>query len=468
MATKLGRYWRARLSSLSVRLLGFTLVWMLIALVSTGLFLSKLFEQRIHQQFERQLQVYGDYLAAAIELNAQGQPALVQAQPDPRFGRPLSGLYWQLDDGQGHTVLRSRSLWDTRLATVNDSLTPGQPHFHVVLGPADTRVIVLEQSIRFDAAPDRSWRLLIAESAAEMDESLNQWRQSLAAFLGVLFVTLAIAAVLQVVLGLSPLRRLKSMVQDLRQGRRTRMEGDFPSEIDPLVSDFNMVLDANEKAVERARYQAEDLAHALKTPLSVLSSGVDDLLGQGKISPEVYATLTEQVSTMRSHLEWRLQSVRVGAVAPAFSKPVVLQPVVEGLLRAMRKIYADRQLRIRYEQSSSPMCFLGEEQDLQEALGNILDNACKWAESEVLVQAGYADGRICLGVSDDGPGIDADRRAAVAQRGVRMDERVPGSGLGLAIVASICAKYGGSMSLEESALGGLRAQLLLPGTRTGS
>lgn len=464
MLTKLRQYLRGRPSSLGVRLLALTLVWMLIALVATGLFLSKLFEQRIHQQFERQLQVYADYLVAAIELDANGQPVLVQEPPDPRFGRPLSGLYWQLDDGQGNAVLRSRSLWDTRLTAVIDPLMPGQPHFHVTTGPADTRVVIFEQSIRFDASPGRSWRLLIAESASTMDESLNQWRQSLTVFLGILFVTLAFAAVLQVVLGLWPLRRLKSSVQDLRSGRSFRINGSYPSEIDPLVRDFNLVLDANDTAVEQARYQAEDLAHALKTPLSVLATAVDDLLKQDKVSPKVHETLAEQVSTMRAQLEWRLQSARLGSAPSVFSKRVALQPVIEGLIRAMRKIYADRNLRIGCNQAPLALYFLGEEQDVQEALGNVLDNACKWARSEVVIDLVCADGWVRLTVSDDGPGIEVDRRAVVAQRGVRMDERVPGSGLGLAIVTGICAKYGGSMSLGQSELGGLGVQLLLPGT----
>ena len=465
MMTKLAQHVRGRLSSLSVRLLALTLVWMLIALVATGLFLSKLFEQRIHQQFERHLQVYGDYLVAAIELDAQGKPILMTQPPDPRFSQPLSGLYWQLDDEQGNAVLRSRSLWDTRLVAAIDPIAPGQPHFHVLTGPADTRILVLEQSIRFDASPDRSWRLLIGESAAAMDESLMQWRESLTLFLGVLFVTLAIAAVFQVVLGLSPLRRLKSKIQDLRLGRRNRIDGNFPSEIDPLVRDFNSVLDANDKAVEQARYQAEDLAHALKTPLSVLATAVDDLLKQDKVSSQVHEALIEQVSIMRSQLQWRLQNARHGASPPVFAKPMALQPVIDGLMRAMHKIYADRQLQITQAPHALPLCFLGQEQDLEEALGNILDNACKWAASEVLVELRYTDGWIQLVVSDDGPGIEADRRSAVAQRGVRMDERVPGSGLGLAIVSGICGKYGGSMSLGQSQSGGLSVQLSLPGRR---
>ena len=451
-------------ASLRARVLWVSLVWVALALAATGYVLNQLFEHHVRQQYQQQLQVYADYVLAGLEPTTDGRLQTDQSPQSPRFLQPLSGLYWQVNNERGEAVLRSRSLWDQKLQAPSDVLSSGQAHFHLVPGPQGVEVLMLEQTIRFEALADQSWRLLVAEDAQAFMRSIDDWRQMLFIFLAVLFVCLAVAAFAQIVVGFAPLRRLQTSIRQLEQGDVKRLEGEYPNEFSALVDGFNGVLDANERIVERARAQAGDLAHAIKTPLTVMSTALDRADGGQVSDVELAGLIREQISVMRTQVDWRLRRARMAAQSGGISRQVCeVQPIIEPIVRVMQKLYAEREIQFGLEPMQAGLRFLGESQDLAEMVGNLLDNAGKWAKSMVTVRLAVNQGQLCIEIEDDGPGIAVLQRAEVVKRGTRMDEQVPGAGLGLAIVKELVELYEGSLELNASRFGGLLATLRLPG-----
>ena len=257
-----------------------------------------------------------------------------------------------------------------------------------------------------------------------------------------------------------PLWSLRARLSAVREGRSQRVEGDHPSEVQPLVDDLNALLDDRERAVARALATAGDLAHGLKTPLAVLEQEAEEAKAAGH--HELAATLHQQVQRMQRQIDYHL--VRARATATSRAAPglrCAVLPSVEGLVRTMRRLYADRAVRIDVDVSPAHEIH-GRREDLEEMLGNLIDNACKWASSRVAISSSIGGAELVITVDDDGPGLDPSLRAQVLQRGVRVDQRVQGSGLGLAIVSDLAELYGGSVTLETSPLGGTRARLRLP------
>lgn len=265
--------------------------------------------------------------------------------------------------------------------------------------------------------------------------------------------------ILMVRAGLSPFRRLRRQLSDLRDGSSRRIEGIYPIEVQPLVNDLNSLLDHREQIVRRALARAGDLAHGLKTPLAVLAQEADraDAAGQHEIA----AIIDQQVERMRRQVEYQLAHARAAGSGDAPGARCPVLPSVEGLMRTLLRLYAERGIAI--EVDVLPTHFIrGQCEDLEEMLGNLLDNACKWAKSRVKIQSAQEDAFVVLTVDDDGPGVAPNMRDVVLQRGVRADEAAPGSGLGLAIVRDLAELYQGTISLEDSPMGGLRARLRLP------
>ena len=260
---------------------------------------------------------------------------------------------------------------------------------------------------------------------------------------------------------LAPLTTLRAGLSSVREGRSHRIEGDHPSEVQPLVDDLNALLEDREQAVARALATAGDLAHGLKTPLAVLAQEAEQAAAAGH--HDLAATLRQQNERMQRQIDYHLARARATALsraAPGVRCPVL--PSVEGLVRTMRRLHAERALTIDIDVSPAHE-IRGRKEDLDEMLGNLLDNACKWARSRVAISSSVEDAQLFLLVDDDGPGLDPAMRAEVLQRGVRADQQVHhGSGLGLAIVSDLAELYGGSVTLETSPLGGTRARLQLP------
>ena len=264
---------------------------------------------------------------------------------------------------------------------------------------------------------------------------------------------------LQVRRGLSPINRLRARLADVHAGREPRVSGRYPAEVQPLVDDLNRLLDERERRVARAVARAGDLAHGLKTPLAVLAHEAGQAASAGHA--ELAAAIDQQIERMRRQIDRHLALARSAAAgtAPAARAPALTS--AEALARTLLRLHAGRGLRIDVDVDAAH-AFRGQREDLDEMLGNLLDNACKWARRRVALASAVDNGQLVLRVDDDGPGLEASMREAVTERGVRADETAPGSGLGLAIVRELAELYGGGVTLAVSPLGGLRAELRLP------
>ena len=458
--------------SLRFRLLAATLVGLSLAMVLAGVVLKGLFQEHVMRQFEKGLTQQLDQLTARVAFDAQGRPALdAQTLSDPRWQRPYSGLYWQLDDVSTAAVvlgvLRSRSLWDTQLALSADVLRDGEVHAHEWPGPGGTRLRVLERTVRPEAGV--RWRLSVAADLKDTHEAVAGFQRVLVVSLAALLVLLLAAAWAQVALGLRPLLALQQGLKNLREGRSPRLTGDVPSEVQPLVNDFNSVLDRHDELVSRARTQAGNLAHALKTPLTVLDQAAHQPQGA-----DLAVLVREQVQLARRHIDWHLARSRMAASSGVPGQSTPLVHTLQGLVRVMQRVHAERDLAITLDVADEDLQFAGEAQDLQEMLGNVLDNACQWAHSTVHIRVsqsepltpGSAQMSCRVDMEDDGPGMSAEQMPRVLQRGVRLDESMPGSGLGLAIVQELVDLYGGTLQMQTPAQGrGLRVTLNLPAAR---
>jgi signal transduction histidine kinase len=482
----MNRFWLLRslrplTSSLRFRLLAATLLGLSLAMVLAGVVLNGLFHDHVMRQFEKGLTQQLDQLTARLSFDAQGRPVLdAQTLFDPRWQRPFSGLYWQLDDVTTSVVpgvLRSRSLWDTRLALPADVLRDGEIHAHELPGPGDSRLRVLERTVRPEAAAGTQvrWRLSVAADLKDTHEAVAGFQRVLGASLAALLVLLLAAAWAQVAMGLRPLLALQQGLKNLREGRSPRLAGDVPSEVQPLVDDFNSVLDRHDEVVGRARTQAGNLAHALKTPLTVLDQAARhpnaaDPAGQTDLAA-LAGLVREQVQLARRHIDWHLARSRIAASTGLPGQRVPVVHTLQGLVRVMQRVHAERGLAITLDAANEDLQFAGEAQDLQEMLGNVLDNACQWAHSAVRIRVSLgqpigqssATATCRVDIQDDGPGMSAEQMPHVVQRGVRLDESVPGSGLGLAIVRELVDLYGGTLQLQTPAQGrGLWVTLTLP------
>lgn len=449
--------------SLRVRLLAGTLIWIFASITVAGWGLGALIREHVERQFLAELRTHLDQLTANLVLGKVGAPELSAPLSDPRLSRPYSGLYWQVDRIATSTapaapgVLRSRSLWDYVLDVPHDALPGGQLHQHRLPGPRGTWLQSIERAIHPADRPDEALRLIVAADERAMVEPVQRFRGALWLALGLLAIGLTAAAVMQVVVGLAPLARLQRELSAVREGKTRLMSGSFPAEVKPLVDEFNSVLEQNAEIVERSRTAAGNLAHALKTPLTVLANAA-----RAEHDGELAELVRAQVEIARQQVDYHLKRARSAAAARLPGARTAIPPVVDGLVRAMRRIHADRHLELAVAPMQDGLAFRGEAQDLQEMLGNLLDNACKWALRRVEVGAKYEGGRLAITIDDDGKGIARERRQEILGRGARADEQVEGSGLGLAIVDELARLYAGEVRLDDSPLGGARAILLLP------
>ncbi|MEO5338382.1 MAG: HAMP domain-containing histidine kinase [Magnetospirillum sp. WYHS-4] len=440
--------------SLQVRLLAGALVWILAALAVAGLLLTDLFRRHVEAQFHAALEIHLNELAAALHVHPDGKPSLRRPPGDPVFHKPYSGAYWQVSAVDGRALLRSRSLWDDVIPLAPDAILDGEVHSHRLPGPQGQGLIVAERAV-VPADGTAVLRLVVARDGAVLADAVRAFATTLAASLTVLAVGLALAAVLQVRLGLRPLDRLRQALSVLRTDNGTpRLEGEYPSEVKPLVDELNALVEHRETLVERARVQAGNLAHALKTPLAVMTNEAGRL-GEGG---EVFR---EQLELARRQVEVHLARARAAAAGASGGQKFAATASIRGLRAVMVRAHAGRDLRIDVD-ADEGLLLRGERQDFEEMLGNLMDNACKWAAQRVRVAARIEAGRCLVAVDDDGPGLPEERREEVFGRGRRLDEAAPGSGLGLAIVRDLAETMGGTVRLEGSPLGGLRAVLDLP------
>lgn len=444
-----------RPGTLGFRLVAFALVWIAGALVAGGILLGSLFEKQVRRSFDGRIEVLLETLVTVTDSNPATGIRLLGAQGEPRFERPFSGWYWEILSGD-KVVLASRSLWDQTLALPAKAPPPDSDGLarYDIPGPRGASLRVIERPISF-SANGPTYRYAVAGDLAEVKAEIRPFWVTLAWSLGILGLGLAAAVLIQVHFGLEPLRKLRIALVRIRAGRAERIEGDFPGEVEPLVEEANALIAHIREVVERARTHVGNLAHALKTPLSVIAN--EATASDGPLAE----TVARETRLMQTRIEHHLARARTAASAGVLGQRAEVVPVVEALARTLAKMYADKGLSIETK-ADKALAFRGDGQDLEEMLGNLMENACKWAVGRVRVTAGMKDGTLRIAVEDDGPGLVPEDRARVMARGARLDESVPGSGLGLNIVSEIAALYGGALALDAADLGGLRTELDLP------
>ena len=455
-----------RANSLALRLfLSATAVTVIILLI-TGVVLSSLYRDGVERSFDRRLDVYLKTLVAEVSAPDDAEK-LPQVLSEPLFDLPLSGWYWQTTKltAAKPEVKSSRSLWDAGLPHLEDLNVPIGPdgtRKRYVAGPEDQRLRIVERTV--DLGDEGRYLVAVAGDAQEVEDEAQSFDRALAVTFGVLATALLLTTMFQVRFGLAPLKRISASLAAIRGGTAERLEGRFPEEIAPLARETNALIDANREIVERARTHVGNLAHALKTPLSVI---VNEAAARGE--DPLAAKVREQAAVMRDQVQHHLERARIAARATVIGTVTEVAPVVTAMARTMEKIHRDRGIAIDIETAPATK-FRGEKQDLEEMVGNLVDNACKWAQSRVTVEVftGRAESAathtLRVVVDDDGPGLNPSQRERiqVPRRGNRLDETKPGSGLGLSIVTDLAALYGGALTLGTAPIGGLRAELVLP------
>jgi signal transduction histidine kinase len=455
-----------RANSLALRLFVSATGWTVAILLITGLVLSSVYRGLVERNFDRRLGFYLKTLVADLATPEDNVDKFPQSLGEPLFELPLSGWYWQIKSMSAvkPELRASRSLWDSGLPNLEDMrIQPGTDGTRVsyVQGPEEQRLRQIERTV--DLGDEGRFLVAVAGDAAEIEEDTRGFDTALAITFFVLAVVLLLTTLFQVRFGLAPLKRITESLAEIRSGSAERLEGRFPDEIAPLARETNELIDANRQIVERARTHVGNLAHALKTPLSVI---INEANARG--GDPLAVKVREQTEIMRDQVTRHLERARIAARASVVATLIDVEPVVTALARTMEKIYQGRDLAIEVE-AATDAHFRGERQDLEEMVGNLVDNACKWAQSRVAVEAALEPraeapgGRVIrLVVDDDGPGLSPTEREQVARRGQRLDESKPGSGLGLSIVVELAALYGGTLVLGAAPIGGLRAELTLP------
>lgn len=433
--------------SLRLRLFVAGAVSIVAALAIAAVGLTLLFERHVERRVEAELVTDLNQIVAGLDRGSDGALALLRQPADPRFAEPLSGLYWQITTGG--TVLRSRSLWDGRLALPQDALADGAVHRHRIRGPGGAELIAVERSVTL---PPRlgggSMRAAVALDAADITAASRAFAADLAPYLGLLALVLITAAYVQVAVGLRPLATVRSRLAAIREGTARRLGRSFPDEVRPLAAEVDALLDARDAQLEKARARAGDLAHGLKTPLQVLFGDVARLRAMRET--DIAAEIEQVATTMRRHVERELARARTASGRPDARARVA--DVVERVVAVVARTPGGDRLDWRIDIPGHTQARIDPD-DLAEAIGNLVENAARHARSAVSVTGRDGQGgTVVVTVADDGPGIPAARLEEALSRGGRLD-RSGGAGLGLAIVRDIAEAWGGRLEVRTSDAG---------------
>lgn len=441
--------------------------WALLIFAIAGWGLSGLYRQSALDSLDAELDVVIDGVLAQIDADAKGV-RIANPPNDTRFLAAFSGRYWQVNllDKDRKRAAHSDSLWDEAELPLPAHIAVqiqnplGKTRYYDAIGPRGQHVRVAVLGVKPDklATP---LAVLAAGDRKEMEENVGKFTFTLLSALAALGFGLVVAVFLQVRVGLAPLDAIKRDVGEVRRGRKARLEGDYPTEIVPLTTELNALLDHNREVVDRARTHVGNLAHALKTPISVI-------LNEARADKSPLGELVaRQTEGMARNVEHYLQRAQVAARAEALGARTAVKPVLEDVSRTLERLYGrEKDIEITLQAPSDAM-FRGERQDLEEMAGNLMENACKYGESKVLVRLVPPErgiGPLQIVIDDDGAGMSPDEQEVALKRGGRLDETAPGQGLGLSITSDLARAYGGKLTFARAELGGLRATLFLPVT----
>jgi len=442
--------------SLTFRIILLSSFWILMALMLTALLLLFYYRDHISKHYDAHVFMHLEEMVAASHLTANGELQLSYYPSDPRFDILYSGWYWEIRH-HGKVLGHSHSLGGESLDLEGLRVQEGT-RIHEITGPKQEHLRI--QTVEIPAGPAGE-RLMLVATAPMLritDDVIDIAEHMLMSFI-VLAAVLILAVVLQVRVALKPLRAVSSGIADIRDGRAEKIEGDFPGELKPLVDELNNLLEHSAVLLKRARNQVGDLAHSIKNPLTVINNEA------GRMEQGQKELLLKQTRDIAASVEHYLRRARAFGTENVLGTRSQIKPAVEDLAFVMRRIYKDRNLEI--DLSGLGNCsFRGDAQDLEEMLGNLLDNACKWANRRVIVHCRSCENRVRIAVEDDGPGIPELTAEVVLKRGGKLDDSVAGHGRGLGIVRDISELYGGTLTLSRSGYGGLCAELDIPAGTT--
>ena len=439
--------------SLTSRIITLSGVWIFLTLIATVGLLYYYYRDHISKHYDAHVLMHVEEMVVAADLTPGGQLELTSLPSDPRFDVLYSGWYWEIRH-HDEVLQRSHSLGGETLDLDGLPITEGV-RVHEIIGPRNQDLRL--QTVQIPTSQPGE-NLLLAASAPVMsirEDAIDISEHMLANF-AVLGIGLVLAVMLQIRLALRPLRDIRDGIGEIREGKTAKLHEDFPDEIQPLVSELNNLIDHNAVLLKRARNRLGDLAHSIKNPLTVINNEAHNL------GPDQRSLIVDQTNDIERSVEHYLSRARATGIDSVLGARSHVKSVAEDLSFAMKRIYKDRNLEIDFTGLGS-CSFRGEAQDLEEVLGNVMDNACKWAESRVIVHCSSREDRLCIVVEDDGPGIPEEELETVMQRGHRLDETTPGHGLGLNIVKEIVDIYGGKITFSRSGYGGLSVGLDLPG-----
>ena len=448
-----------RKRSIALSLFGYSLAWLVLALAVTAFLLTDLYSRALDTSLRETLEFHLETLVGiSLTSDVGAQPASNLA--DPRFSRPGSGWYWEIRDSSGEAINFSPSLIGTVLPLLTVPFDVDNIRTETHEDGFGTQIRMIERRITLE---DSNLLITVTGNLNEMFELVDSFRGQTLIVLSAVGMMLAAMSAIVARFAMRPIGKLSRAVEAVREGDAERVEGEFPTEIAPLADEVNELLRSNTQIIERARSQVGNLAHGLKTPLAVLRNESAD--NRTKLS-KVVLTETEKMSGMVSTY---LDRARLAARTAIVGRKSNAGEALVRLTRVMSKLHPDRSVSFQCADTWS-IWFRGEESDLEEIAGNLIDNACKWAKFEVRVTLSAnppeGGGRLTILVEDDGAGLTPEEAEKVLRRGVRLDEKTPGSGLGLDIVKELVDIYGGTLNLFRSEMGGLKAELSLPAARS--
>ena len=445
------------MNSLAVRLFFSATIWIIFTLVSAGLLLSDLNEKTNFTAFDDRLNLLLETLIGASRVDSSDGITVVSTIGDPRFFQPYSGWYWQVNNGT-KTLVRSRSMWD-QVFTSDKRLIGGRSQFIDSVNQTNEKdkfietkkLHIIERNISFPGI-DSPVTFIVSGDTEEYRQNINKFDNTLSVILFILGTGLMIAVFLQVKFGLLPLNKIKASLFKVRNGDEDKLKESYPLEVQPLASEINELLDHNAKIIDRAKTHVGNLAHVLKTPLAVISNEI-------KTEDNI---MNNQVILMKRHIDRYLKKAHLESVGTFSKEKINIIDLVKKMISIFKKLYPEVQINL--DESGQEAFVFGSMDDLEEVIGNIIENACKYGKNKIEVEIRISEkNNLQLVISDDGLGLSQEQMNKVFARGFRIDEQKPGTGLGLNIVKDIVETYmKGKVTLSKSKLGGLEVNILLP------
>jgi signal transduction histidine kinase len=459
------RFWPR---SLAFRVIAFSTVWAILTLIVIFTLITTLYRQASERGFDSLLSAHLFNLIGSVGVSEGGSLTGAPDLGDLRFSEPNSGWYWSVEPasegvrGELHSSSMTTAILSPSVAEV--PFNASFQRSYATEGIDGEELEVFESEFVLDAK-NRAARFRVMGNKTELEQEIGAFQRRLLTYLSLFGVGMIAINAIAILLGLQPLRRVRNALAMVREGTAQRLDGRFPAEIEPLANETNALIENNKRIVERSRTQVGNLAHSLKTPLAVLINEGRALGGaKGKL-------IAEQAASMQKQVDHYLQRARVAAQRDSVVYRTPVAPLVQRMVRVLQKL--NPQTALSLSLPAADIVFAGEREDLEELLGNLLDNAMKWAKSAVAVSVAPISGKTSgagkegavnlfeISIEDDGPGIPEDKAREALKRGRRLDETKPGTGLGLAIVADLVNEYGGVLALERSGMGGLKAVVRL-------